>query len=191
MRPEWLWDKDIPVEEIQAILKDPSHERFISMAALLLSRNNMPKEIFDQYLDRKIFVQHWTRIKRQMRKDSWNDPRIIFWQAVYESLVSELKEKGISIRPRRENIASDAISQRVAEKIKAARQDLALTQNELAERIGISQQIISRVEKGRSNMRLSTLEKILRFLGEKIMIESRSVWLLDRISDGQRETVHA
>lgn len=191
MRPEWLWDKNISVEEIQAILKDPQNERFVNMAALLLSRNNAPKEVFEQYLDRTIFVQNWARIKRQMRKDSWSDPRIVFWQAVYEKLISDFKEKGIVIRARREDIIADEIPQQVAEKIKAARQDLGLTQEELAERIGISQQIISRIEKGRNDIRLSTLEKIFCFLGEQLVIESRSAWVPGKLSDGKKEAAHA
>lgn len=191
MRPPWLWDKDISKEEIQAILKDPHNERFVNMAALLLSRNNMPKEVFDQYLDRTIFVQNWARIKRQMRKDSWNDPRIVFWQAVYEKLFSEFKAKGIVLRPRREDIALSELSQQIAEKIKTTRHDLGLTQGELAERIGISQQIISRIEKGRNDVRLSTLEKIFRFVGEQLVIQSRSAWIPKRISDGTKEVAHA
>ena len=131
MRPQWLWDKNISEEEIKIILKDPEHERFMNLAALLMSRNNTPKEIFEQYLDKKLFVQNWSRIKRQMRKDSWNDPRIIFWQAVYEKLRDEFKEKGMVIRARPAEITGGSVSQQIAEKIKTARRELSLTQGEL------------------------------------------------------------
>ncbi|MCR4337585.1 MAG: helix-turn-helix domain-containing protein [Candidatus Omnitrophica bacterium] len=190
MRPEWLWDRNISVEEIQRILKDPQSERFVNIAAILLARNNAPKEIFDQYLDQKVFVQNWARIKRQMRKDSWNDPRIIFWQAVYEKLIGELKARGVPIRPRKDASASDELSLQVAEKIKTVRQELHLTQNELAERIGISQQIISRIENGRNDTRLSTLERVFHFLGEQIVIDSRNFWTANKISDGTKEVAH-
>ncbi len=171
MRPAWLWDQDISLEEIQAILKDPHHERFVNLAALLLSRTNTPKEVFAQYLDRTIFIQNWARIKRQMRKDSWNDPRIVFWQAVYEKLVDKFKERGIALRPRREEGTPHELTRQVAQKIKSIRQSLGLTQGELAERIGISQQIISRIERGHNDMRLLTLEKIVQGLGKEVSVE--------------------
>ncbi|OGX27944.1 MAG: hypothetical protein A3D10_00115 [Omnitrophica WOR_2 bacterium RIFCSPHIGHO2_02_FULL_48_11] len=182
MRPEWLWDKNISSEEIKKILKDPRHERFLNIAALLLSRNNTPREVFARYLDQKIFVQNWARIKRQMRKDAWNDPRIIFWQAVYEKLGAEFMAKGIALRPAKMEEPADQLIRTIAEKVKLCRRSLGLTQGELAEKIGISQQIISRVEKGRNDIRLLTLEKIFNFLGEQIIIDSRPSWIERRIS---------
>ena len=187
MRPEWLWDKNISQEDIQKILKDPRGERFVNMVALLLSRSNTPKEIFDQYLDRRIFVQSWARIKRQMRKDSWNDPRIIFWQAVYEKLLVEFRQKGIPVRPVKEETIDNDLAQEVAQKLKILRQNMNLTQRELAERIGISQQIISRIEKGRENLRLLTLSKIFSFLGEQVIIDSRPSWIEGKVSYGRSQ----
>lgn len=191
MKPGWLWDTKMTLKEIQAILKDQRHDRFVTTAALLLSRHNAPKEVFDEYLDKKLFVRNWNRIKRQMRKDSWNDPRIVFWQAVYEKLVSEFKEQGLSIRPPKKEFAVNRLVEQVAEKIKTARQELELTQGELAERIGISQQVISRIEKGRSDLRLSTLEKVSSFLGEQIEIKSTPAFYMGKFSDGQKEAAHA
>ncbi len=181
MRPEWLWDRNISEEEIKNILSDAENKRFAEITALLLSRNNEPKKIFDQYLDRKTFVQSWARIKRQMRKDSWNDPRIIFWQAVYEKLASEFKQKGLVVRPIKEEKAVNNLAKQIAEKLKAYRQGMNLTQNELADRIGISQQIISRIEKGRDDMRLLTLVKIFSFLGEQIVVDSRPSWIEGKV----------
>ncbi|MDO8580626.1 MAG: helix-turn-helix transcriptional regulator [Candidatus Omnitrophota bacterium] len=191
MRPGWLWDTNISVEEIQAILQDPQQERFVNMAALLLSRKNTPKEVFDQYLDRKVFVQHWNRIKRQMRKDSWNDPRIVFWQAVYEKLVAEFKAKGIAIRPIKQRKTADALSGYIAEMIKTSRKSSDFTQGELAKKIGISQQIISRIEKGQNDMRLLTLEKIAEHLSAHLTIELRHYFSPNRFSDGKKEVAHA
>ncbi len=57
--------------------------------------------------------------------------------------------------------------------IKGCRHGLGLTQGELAKRIGISQQIISRIEKGYNDMRLLTLEKIAQGLNKKVNIELR------------------
>ena len=160
----------------------------MNIAALLLSRNNIPKEIFDQYLDKMVFVQHWARIKRQMRKDAWNDPRIIFWQAVYEKLVADFREQGIVVRPRRQENSIGHLIYQAAEMVRTARQKLGLTQSELAARIGISQQVISRIEKGASDIRLLTLDKIFCFLGEQVVIESRPSWIPGKISRKEKLT---
>ncbi len=181
MRPAWLWDRNMSIEEVKAITQDSLNPRFAEMAALLLSRNNAPKEIFEEYLDKKMFVQNWNRVKRQMRKDSWNNPRIIFWQAVYEKIASEFKEKGIPIRQVKEVKAIDDLPRQIAEKLRVYRQNLNLTQKDLADRIGISQQIISRIEKGRDDMRLLTLSKIFSFLGEQIVIDSRPSWIEGKV----------
>ena len=171
MRPEWLWDRDISIEEVQKILKNPDSDRFVGIAALLLSRNNNPKEIFDQYLDRTIFVQQWARIKRQMRKDSWNDPRIIFWQAVYEKLVSEFKEKGIPVRVVKKERESHELCRGIGERIRNLRQQMGLTQADLAKKLGVSQQIVSRIEMGQDNMALLTSKKVAQGLGKEVSID--------------------
>ena len=187
MRPKWLWDRNIEMEEIQAILRNPEHERFVEFAALLLSRNNVPKEIFDQYLDKTHFVQNWTRIKRRMRKDAWNDPRIIFWQAVNEKLTAEFKTKGITVRPAKREVVRDEYCQRLGIVIKSTRERWKWSQNEVAERLGISQQIISRIENGRNNMCILTLKKISQVLGESFNIEGPPVFYANKISDGKGE----
>ena len=110
---------------------------------------------------------------------------------MYEKLLSEFKQKGVSFRPVKEEKPINDLARQIAEKLKTARQDLNLTQKELADRIGISQQIISRVEQGRNDIRILTLEKIFRFLGEQIVIESKSAWVPNKISDGKKEVIHA
>lgn len=186
IRPEWLWDRNISIEEIKNILRNPQHPRFLEIASLLLSRENSPKEIFKEYLDQVLFVSNWARIKRQMRKNSWSDPRIIFWQAVYEKLVAGIKSRGITIRERAGTAVPSGLNQSAAAKIKSARQELNLTQQEFADRLGISQQIISRIEKGQSDLRLSTLERVLRFLGERAEIKSSPDFEVGKFSDGKK-----
>jgi len=74
-----LWDKKITPEKIKKILKDESNPRFIEFAALLLSRTNNPKEIFDDWMDKVIFCRNWQKIKRKMRTNKWSDKKIIFY----------------------------------------------------------------------------------------------------------------
>ena len=55
-------------------------------------------------------------------------------------------------------------------KIIRARREAGLTQKELAERTGIQQSNISRIENGNGNPSLSTLNKLAQGLGKKLVI---------------------
>ncbi|HEA46833.1 MAG TPA: hypothetical protein ENH97_00275, partial [bacterium] len=76
MKRDWLWDKSISEGRARRILTYPGHKRFLSLAALLLARKNVPKEVFGRYIKRLDFCRNWPKIKRQMRRDKWNEPRI-------------------------------------------------------------------------------------------------------------------
>lgn len=58
-----------------------------------------------------------------------------------------------------ENRASDAPMAEIASKIRATRDSLGWTQNELAERAGLSRPTVARVERG-DDISTATLEKI-------------------------------
>ncbi|MDP2924640.1 MAG: helix-turn-helix transcriptional regulator [Candidatus Omnitrophota bacterium] len=173
MKNNWLWDIKTTEAEIKAIFKDSNHKDFFKFAALLLARNNEPKQVFSEYLSPLLFCQHWQNIKRQMRKDKWVEPRIIFWQAIFEQLKEKYKKRGVVFN--KELLpAKSAICKEVGEKISFVRREQNLSQKELAVKIGISQQLISRIEKGRENASLSTLANIARALGKKIEINLSS-----------------
>lgn len=61
----------------------------------------------------------------------------------------------------------------IIKQIIKARGDLNLTQKELAERIGIKQSNISRLESGHYNPSLDFLKKIAKGLGKELHIEFR------------------
>lgn len=170
---DWLWDKKISLEKARAILRNPGDNNFLSLAAALLSRKNTPKEVFRYYLKPVDFLKGWPKIKRQMRKDSWNDPRIEFWQAVYEVLKKRYEKKGIRLAEETPQVLKkeDEFYQAVADKIKTARKQRGLTQNGLAKRLEVSQQMISRIEKGKENISLSTLKNLTDALGAEIRLE--------------------
>ena len=173
MNRDWLWDKNISTKQAVRILREPQHPQFISLSSLLLSRKNAPREVFRNYLKPKDFCRHWTEIKRSMRKDAWNNPRIEFWQAVYEKLLEKYRVKGTKIFPKRKTAVTNESCLLVGEKIKLLRKQRNLTQKMLAERLNISQQMISRIESGRENISLITLRKIIDELGAKILITER------------------
>lgn len=169
MKNNWLWDIKIPDKEVKAILKTPKDKDFSRFAALLLARNNQPQKVFKEYLDPLLFCQYWQAIKRQMRNDKWSEPRIIFWQAIYEQLKEKYEKNGLVFK--KENLpAKSSLCEEIGKKIIAIRHEQNLSQKELAEKIGISQQLVSRIEKGRENVSLSTLTNLARALGKKIEI---------------------
>ncbi len=171
MNADWLWDREIPLEEVKEILKDCRHERFAEFAALLLSRKNTSREVFRDYIGKDIFLRNWPIITKGMSRNSWNDPRIIQWQAAYERMVKSFKEKGIPLRIAGKSSVTDELCFQVGSRIKALRQENNLTQKALAERLGVAQQVVSRIERGNANVGLLTLKKIAKVLNRKVIVE--------------------
>ena len=58
----------------------------------------------------------------------------------------------------------------IGEQLKVERRRAGLTQEQLAERIGTKKSFISRVEKGRADIQLSTLVKLFNGLGRQIIV---------------------
>lgn len=162
MKDNWLWDRKITDVEAKKYLKDPDNEKFLFMAALLLSRKNEPKLVFKDYLNPVIFCKYWAAIKRKMRKDKWSEPRIILWQAIYERLADKYRKEGMVFR--KEAPPKDPLCESTGKKVAGIRREQGLSQKEFAKKIGVSQQLISRIEKGRENVSLGTLANIARAL---------------------------
>ena len=68
-------------------------------------------------------------------------------------------------------IESDAEFQ-IAKLVYSLRNELGLTQKELAEKTGINQRNISKLEKGSGNITLKTLDRIIKSLGKKLTISA-------------------
>ena len=174
MKRDWLWDRNISKRQAARILSNSEHPQFISLSSLLLARKNTPGEVFQDYLKPEEFCRHWTEIKRKMRKDVWNNPRIVFWQAVYERLLERYRAKGINIFSKGKAKAVNGFCLWIGERIKILRKQRKLTQKMLAKRLNISQQMISRIESGRENISLLTLKRIIDELEVRISIEGQS-----------------
>ena len=172
MRDNWLWDRKITEAEAKRILKKPEVGNFLIIAALLLSRKNEPRQVFKNYLDPVIFCKNWSAIKRKMRQDRWAEPRIIFWQAVYEKLIDKYRKKGIVFK--REALVKKPFCEKVGKEVADVRLKEGLSQKDLARKIGISQQLISRIESGRENVSIATLVGIARALNKKVEISFAS-----------------
>ncbi len=175
-KQDWLWDRKITPKAEKTIFKNSGNKHFLPLASLLLSRKNSPKEVFKNYLKPLQFLQNWNKIKRRMRQDNWNNPRIEFWQAIYEKIKEKYNKKGLAITNKTAPAKPvDNFCKLIADKIKTARKQKGLSQKALAGRLKVSQQVISRIETGRENISLLTLKKIVDTLGAKINFEIRDV----------------
>ena len=165
----WLWDRKIAEKEVKKILKDPNNPGFIELAALLLARSNSPKEVLQRYILPIDFCKYWPQIKKRMGKDRWQEPRVIFWQAVYEKVREKLKEKGLLDR-REPLVSPDPFLAEIGNQIRAIRKKKDLTQKDLARKLSVSQQLVSRIEKGRQNLSLNYLKRIAETLKEDLKV---------------------
>jgi len=165
----WLWDRKTTDAEAKRILRDPQSDGFISLASILLSRVGRPREVFKHYIKPLVFCEHWNRIKREMRKDKWSDPRIIYWQVVYEVLSEKYHKKGIVFR-KEAPPAKEPLCKEVGMLISGIRRKEGFSQKELAKKIKVSQQLVSRVERGGENVSLTTLVNIAGSLNKKVEI---------------------
>lgn len=174
MKNDWLWDKNIPEEKIKKALSNEEDPDFVKISSLLLSRNNEPAKVFKNYLDAELFYRNWNAIKKEMRANKWDDQRIIFWQAVYEKLAREYKSRGVAVRNAAARKPADPVCARIGARLVEERKNKDLTQSALAKKIGISQQMLSRIETGRANLSMSTIQKIADKLGYKVEVELKS-----------------
>ena len=164
----WLWDRKITERKARKILANPGNRSFVELAALLLSRNNVPREVIPAYLDHRVFVSGWPQIKRRMRKDKWNKERIIFWQAIYENLLARLKKTGFKVRTPR--VKPDPFLEKVGRNIRDWRKEEGLSQKELADRMKVNQQVISRLERGEDNVSVKYLRRLADALGADVSV---------------------
>ncbi len=169
MEFNWLWDSRLTEKEVAAILADEANPRFELYAEKLLSRIARPREVF-RLLDQRAFCRKWPRIKRQMQKDRWLRNRALFWEAFYQVLKERFRSKGIAIRA---ELKGEIPLERaeIAKRLRHVRIEKGLSQTEVASRLGVVQQFISRVENGRENLSMDTLLRIAKALGKKAVVK--------------------
>jgi len=164
------WDKNLTKNQVLNILKDEVNPRFVEYASLLLARTNKPKSVFGGYLTQEIFVNNWSKIKKRMRENKWNMSRIIFWDEIYKAV-----KRKTNIHPVRRTeqrlIEIDPAIKELSDLIHEQRIKSGLTQTQLANKSGLSQQAVSFVERGYVNISLRTLKKIADALNLKIVLE--------------------
>lgn len=171
MKINWLWDSRLSEEKVKKILKDENHPKFDIYAERLFSRVSDPKMVF-KIVDKVTFCKKWPSIKRRVRKDRWLKDRVIFWQTIYERVQERLKMGGIKIRePQQEEVPPERVE--LAQQIRNIRIRLGYTQKELAKKLGVIQQYISKIESGRENVSVDTLKRIADVLSKRLVIKLR------------------
>lgn len=85
-----------------------------------------------------------------------------------EDLITE--DFGAMGSPEREQFDIECDAFIIGERIKGERLKAGLTQEQLADRIGTKKSFISRVERGRADIQLSTLVKLFRGLGRRVSV---------------------
>ena len=171
MRINWLWDSRLDEKKVKKILEDENHPKFNLYTEKLLSRVSDPRVVFD-FISEVSFCKKWPGIKRRMKRDRWLRDRVIFWQTMYERVYEKLKEKGIKIREHEEiKISQERL--RLAHQIRDIRMKSGYTQKDMAKRLGVIQQYISKIENGRENVSVDTLKRIADAFGRRVVINLR------------------
>ncbi|TVQ09167.1 MAG: XRE family transcriptional regulator [Balneolaceae bacterium] len=83
-------------------------------------------------------------------------------------LIRKYGAKGI---PARDQYDADSLAFRLGVMLKEARSEVKITQEELARRTGTKKSYISRIERGQSDIRMSTWQKLIETgLGKRLHI---------------------
>jgi HTH-type transcriptional regulator / antitoxin HipB len=86
-------------------------------------------------------------------------------------LIAKYGEKG---SPKRNRFDADSLAFRIGVMLKEARKEAKITQEELANRTGTKKSYISRIEKGQSDIQISTYRKLIETgLGKHLNISIR------------------
>ncbi len=169
MKINWLWDSRLGEGKVKRILKDGNHPKFDMYAEKLFSRVSDPKMAFN-IVDKITFCKKWPVIKKRMRKDRWLKDRVVFWQTIYERARKELRERGIKMRePQKIEISAERME--IARQIRDTRVKLGYTQEDIAKKLGVIQQYISKIENGHENISVDTLRRIADVFGKRIVIK--------------------
>lgn len=160
MKVNWLWDIRADEREAKRILKNPKHPEFYIFAQRLFSRVGDGETAF-AYMDKDEFCRVWPGIRQRMMRDKWLAGKIAFWDGVYKES-SDAVYTGVS---------DLALRMDVAKRLRELRIKQGYSQKELAEKLGVIQQYVSKIEKGRENFSLGTLSRIAGILRKKLILK--------------------
>lgn len=153
MKINWLWDSALTESRVSRVLRNEKDPRFFIYAEKLFSRVTDLGMAF-KFIPRDIFLRQWPLIKKRVASDAWAREKVNFWESVYRQLADVTPER----------LA-------IAEQIRNTRLQLGYTQAQMAKKLGVIQQYVSRLEAGKENLTVDTLKNIADVLGKKLTIE--------------------
>jgi len=165
---KYFWDlNEKALKETENILKNPEHTKFQSRMVKLLSRCQRPEEFFS-ISSKENFIKAWPKLRRYwIRIDKESDFRD-WWQTIYEEILKRQgKGKKIEGEP-------SLLFKGVGVRIREARIDREMSQQDLALAVGMEQPDISKIEEGKKNITLGTLARICKYLDYDFVILRRS-----------------
>ena len=165
-RQNWYWDLNTPLKKIKQILSREDDPRFPRLVGTLLSRVQDAKQVFE-LITPTAFCRRYHAIENEIKSDEWTKEKAAFWKATYLRLSKELQEKGEKIR-KPEVIELDAFDRALVEKVTQYRKAASMSQKELAQFMGYSQQYISGIETGREKITIDFLKKLAQIIGQRI-----------------------
>lgn len=165
-RKNWYWDLNLPFKKIKQILAREDDPRFPRLAGALLARVKDPKQVFE-LITPQAFCRRFRSIQKEISSDEWTREKAAFWKSTFLRLSKELREKGESIR-KAARIELDDFDRTLVEKVRQCRKGALMSQKELAEFMGCSQQYISGIEKGRERISVDFLKRLARVTQQRI-----------------------
>lgn len=163
--PLWSYS-GLSDEELKSILSDPDHDQFVPMAVRLLESSLKVDEVFE-YIEPEIFSEHFDRIKKSFGRGEQSQKHRRFWKRMAEQGKKQLGiETTQPTRKPSKDVASET-AERIGQRIRKLRREEGISQSELANRLNVSRQVISRLENGKHNPSFEKIKRVLNALGYK------------------------
>lgn len=156
-RENWYWDLGMPFEKIRDILTDERNPKFPRVAARLLARVDDPEQVFS-LITPLAFCRRFIAIQQEVDKDEWTKDKGAFWRATYERYVREFQRSGVRLRQSQPR-ERDPFVEELTSKLRQSREALHLSQSDVAEMLGCSQQFVSGIEQGREKVTIDYLRR--------------------------------
>lgn len=169
--PIWSYS-GLSDRDLKDILSNPENDQFVSLAARLLESSLNVDRVFE-YLDPEIFARNFDIIKKSMGESDQALKHNRFWSRMAEQgkkkLDIEDEEKSGSQKSS-DSVASES-AERIGQRIRKIRKREGVSQVELADRLNVSRQVISRLENGKHNPSYKKINRVLNALGYKPNLE--------------------
>lgn len=158
-------------DQLRNILSSPEHEQFASLAARLLESSLDVDRVFE-YLDPESFVRNFERIKKSMGNSEQAQKHKRFWSKMADQGKEKLgiEKEEPEAQEAGEEVASES-AERLGQRIRKLRNKEGISQAELADRLNVSRQVVSRLENGKHNPSFEKINRVLNALGYKPNLE--------------------